>query len=289
MSPEIEYFTPKTIEEACSLALTYQGKAKIIAGGTDLIVQVKHKEVSPSYIINIKDTGLDYITPDEQGGLRIGALATHRSIEASPLIKEGFAILAQAAAKLGTWQIRNRSTIGGNLVTAATSADTIPALMVLEAKLKIMGADGERLIPIGDFFTGPGQTLLRPDEIVSEIQVPGLPRRSGGVYIKHTIRKSLDLAIIGVAAIVTLDGDTLADVRIALGTAAPTPMRARKAEAVLRGKPISDDLLQQAGQAALDESSPRDSLRASADYRRKMIKVLVTRAIKQAVEQVKTG
>ena len=203
------------------------------------------------------------------------------------MILERFNILAQAASKLGSGQVRLRATIAGNLVTAATSADTIPALMVLGAKIKIIGADGEKIVPVENFFTGPGQTILKSDEILTEIQVPNLLPRSGGVYIKHTIRKAMDLAIIGVAALVTMDGDAVSDARIALGTAAPTPIKARRAEAILKGNKISDDLLEKAGQAALDESSPRDSLRASADYRSKLIKVLVPRAIKQAVEQVK--
>lgn len=287
LSPKIEYFTPKTIQEACSLALQYKGEAKIIAGGTDLVVEMKRKEVLPKYIINIGGIGLDYITCDDRDGLRIGALATIHSIEVSPLILERFNILAQAASKLGSGQVRLRATIAGNLVTAATSADTIPALMVLGAKIKIMGADGEKIVPVENFFTGPGQTILKSDEILTEIQVPNLLPRSGGVYIKHTIRKAMDLAIIGVAALVTMDGDAVSDARIALGTAAPTPIRARRAEAILKGNKISDDILEKAGQAALDEASPRDSLRASADYRSKLIKVLVPRAIKQAVEQVK--
>ncbi len=290
LSPKIEYFMPRTMEEACSLALKYREQAKIIAGGTDLLVQMKHKEVLPRYIINIRSiSGQDYITYDKKEGLRIGTLATVHSLVVSPLIQEKCNVLAQAASQLGSVTVRRMATIGGNLCNAATSADTIPALMVLAARLKILGADGEKTIPIENFFTGPGQTVLKPDEILAEIQVPNLLPQSGGVYIKRTIRKAMDLAIIGVAAIVTLDGDTLSDVKIALGTVAPTPIRARRTEEVLRGKKLSDDLLQKAGQTALDESSPRDSLRSSADYRRKMIKVLVIRAIKQAMEQAKTG
>lgn len=289
LSLKIEYFAPKTIQEACSLALKYKEEAKIIAGGTDLLVQMKRKEVSPKYIINIRGIGQDYITYDDRDGLRIGALATIRSIEVSPLIRERFNILAQAASQLGSRQVRVRATIGGNLCNAAPSADTIPALMVLEAKIKIMGADGERIVPIEDFFTGPLKTVLRPDEILAEIQVPNLAPRSGGAYIKYTVRKAMDMAIIGVVALVTMDGDAVSDARIALGTAAPTAIRARRAEEILKGNKISDNLLEKAGQTALEESSPRDSLRASADYRSELLKVLVPRAIKRAVEQVEVG
>ncbi len=290
LPPKIEYLRPRTIQEACSLALQYKGEAKIIAGGTDLVVEMKRKEVLPKYIIDIKDIpGQDDIIYDEKEGLRIGALATIRSVEVSPVIRRRFGILAQAASKLGTWQVRNRGTIAGNLVTAAPSADTVPALMVLGAGIKIMGAGGERVVPIENFFTGPLKTVLRPGEILAEVQVPNLPPQSGGAYIKHTIRKTMDLAIIGVAALVTMDGNAMSDIRIALGTSAPTVIRARRAEGILKGNEISDDLLEKAGQVALEESSPRDSLRASAAYRSKLIKVLVPRAIKQAVEQVNAG
>ncbi len=289
-SPKIEYFTPKTIEEARSLVLKYKGEAKIIAGGTDLIVQMKHKEVLPRHIINIRGiSGQDYIVHDEKEGLRIGAMATIRSIEVSSVVREKFNILAQAASELGSAQVRNRATIAGNLCNAAPSAETAPPLIVLGAKAKILGADGERTVPIENFFTGPGQTVLRPDEILVEIQVPNLLPRSSGVYIKHTIRKALDLAIVGVAVIVTLDGDTLSDVKIALGAVAPTPVRATRAEDVLRGNQIDDDLLQKAAQTAFNQCSPIDDIRSSAEYRCKMIKVLVPRAIKQAAAQVKMG
>jgi len=289
LSLKIEYFAPKTIQEACSLALKYKEEAKIIAGGTDLLVQMKRKEVSPKYIINIRGIGQDYIIYDDRDGLRIGALATICSIGVSPLVRERFNILAQAASQLGSRQVRVRATIGGNLCNAAPSADTIPALMVLEAKIKIMGADGERIVPIEDFFAGPLKTVLRPDEILAEIQVPNLAPRSGGAYIKYTVRKAMDMAIIGVAALVTMDGDAVSDARIALGTAAPTAIRARRAEEILKGNKIDDNLLEKAGQTALEESSPRDSLRASADYRSELVKVLVPRAIKRAVEQVGGG
>ena len=289
LSPKVEYLTPKTIEEACSLALKYKEQAKIIAGGTDLLIQMKHKEVLPKYIINVRGIlGHDYIIHDEKEGLRIGALATIHSIEVSPLLREKFSILAQAASKLGSAQIRKQATIAGNLVNAAPSAETAPPLIVLGAKTKIIGADGERTIPVESFFIGPGQTVLKPDEILVEVQVPNLPPRSGGVYLKHAVRKAMDLAIVGVAVIVTVDGDVLSDVKIALGAVAPTPIRVKRAEEILKGKKISDDLLQKAGQTASDESSPIDDIRSSADYRRKIIKVLVARAIEQAVGQVRT-
>jgi len=285
---EPRYFEPETIEEALSLASKYKGECKLLSGGTDLLVQMKHGEVLPSYIINIAGiSGHNYISYNEQEGLRIGALATIHSVEASPLIREKFSILAQAASQMGTVQIRNRATIGGNVCNAAPSADTAPALIALGAKAKITGVDGQRVVLMEDFFTGPGQTALKSDEILVEVQVPNLPPRSSGVYIKQTVRRALDLAIAGVAVVVTMDGDTLSDVKIALGAVAPTPIRARRAEEILRKRKITDDLLERVGQTAAGESSPIDDVRSSADYRRKMVKVLVIRAIRQAVEQTK--
>jgi len=287
---DVKYFAPRTIGEACSLLSQYQEQAKVIAGGTDLVFQMKQGDILPKYIINIRGIPeQDYIIYDDKVGLSIGALATIHSIEDSPLIKEKFNVLAQAANKLGTPQIRNRATLAGNLCNAAPSADTIPALIVLDANLKILSTTAERTVSIENFFIGPGQTILKPDEIVIEIQVPNLPPQSSGVYIKHTIRKALDLAIVGVAVITTLDGEVLSNVRIALGTAAPTPLRAKGAEDILRGKKADEELIDKAAQTAVDESSPRDSVRSSAEYRRKMLRVLVAKAVRQAIEQVKAG
>lgn len=283
-----KYFAPETLEEACSLLSEHKDNARVIAGGTDLLLKMRQGDVLPKYIINIRNIPeQDYIVYDEKKGLRIGSLTTICSIKTSSLIQEKFGILAQAASQLGTVQIRNQATIGGNVCNAATSADTIPALLVLGASVKIVAAGGERTIPIEDFFVGPGQTVLKADEIVVEIRVPNLPPRSAGVYMKHTIRKALDLAIVGVAAIATLDGEVLGDVKIALGTAAPTPIRARGAEDILKGQKIDEKLIEKAAQTASDESSPRDSMRSSAEYRKKMLKVLVGRAVRQAIEQAR--
>jgi len=286
----VEYFTPRTMEEACSLLSQYKEQAKVIAGGTDLLVWMKHGEILPKYIINIRDIPNEgYIVYDDKVGLSIGALATIHSIEAASLIQEKFNILAQAASKLGTGQIRNQATIAGNLCNASPSAELAPALIVLGAKVRILGTAGERVVLIEDFFTGPGQTVLKPNEILVEIQVPNLLPRSGGVYIKHTIRKAMDLAIVGVGIMITVDRDILSNVRIALGAVAPTPIRARKAEKILTGKRLEDDLLEKAALIASEESSPISDVRSSADYRKKMVKVLVARAIKQAAEQVQAG
>lgn len=287
--PKFEHLAPKSIEEACSLLSLYQEKAKVIAGGTDLLVEMKHKEIRPQYLINIKHIpGLDYIRYDEEKGLHIGALTTIRAIETSPLIRQKFSILSQAAGLLGSMQIRNRGTLGGNLCHGAPSAEMAPALLTLSAKAKIAGAKGQRVVAMEDFFLGPGQTVLQPDEMLVEIQVPNSPARSAGVYLKHTVRKMVEIAIVGVAAVVALDGHgkTCSDARIALGAVASTPIRVRKAEEILKGRALTAELIEKAAQICAEESRPIDDVRSSATYRRKMVHVLARRALEQAAEKL---
>jgi len=284
---EIEYFAPESIQEAILLLSKYAERAKIIAGGTDLLIQMRKEATLPDCLINIGGIyNLDYINYDETNGLMIGALTTISSLESSTLIQRKFSILARTASKLGTPVIRNRATIGGNICNAAPSADSAPALIVLDAKVRIVGADGEKTVSIEDLFTGPGQTIIKPDQMLTEIQIPDLPPQSGGVYIKQTRRQGVDLAVAGVAALVTMEGNILRDVKIALGAVAPTPIRAKSAEGILEGKRLDDRLLEEADQAASHESSPIDDVRSSADYRRKLVTALVKRAVRQAVQQV---
>ena len=286
---DVEYLEPETLEEALRLLSKHKGAARVlVSGGTDLLVPLKKGKVLPRYVINMQGIpDLNLISYDDSQGLRIGALATIDAVATSPIIRRNFSLLAQAAAALGTPQIRNRATIGGNLCNASPSAEMAPALLVLETRLKMRGADGERIVPLEEFFVGPGKTVLKSDEILTEIQVPDLPPQSAGVYLRQTVRKALDLAIVGVAVLITLQGDTIQDARIALGAVAPVPMRARKAEAVLRSKRLNDALLDEAGLVASGEASPITDIRSSAEYRRKMIQVLVARAIKQAVGLIK--
>lgn len=282
----LRYFAPESIEEAISLLSQYGEKSRIIAGGTDLLVQMKNKVALPDFIVSIGGIrNLDYINYDKRSGLRIGALTAIGSIANSPLIQSKFSILAQAASSLGTPAIRNRATIGGNLCNAAPSAESAPALMVLGARVKIVGAGSEEIVPIDDLFTGPGSTIVQHGQLLTEIQIPNLPLQSRGVYLKQTRRQGADLAVVGVAVLVKMEGDILRDVKIALGAVAPTPIRAKRAEEVLRGQRLDDRLLEEASRTASCESSPIDDTRSSADYRRKLVAILVKRAVKQAVER----
>lgn len=281
-----KYFAPKSIKEAISLLSEFGQKAKVISGGTDLLMQMKQKELLPDYLISLGDIpDLDYIKYDEIRGLKIGALTNVVNIANSPLIRSKFSILAQAASLLGTPAIRNQATIGGNLCNAAPSADTAPPLLVLGAMAKIEGATGEKIVPFENFFTGPGQTILGNNHLLTEIQIPNLLPHSGGVYLKQTRSQGADLALVGVAALVVMEGKILRDVKIALGAVAPTPIRAKRAEEILKGNKLDNQLLEASGQVASSEAKPIDDVRSSADYRRKLVAVLTKRAVTQAVQQ----
>lgn len=288
--PKFEYFAPKTIEEACSLLAQYKGEARILAGGTDLLVKMKNRRTVPSYLINIKNIpDLDYFHYDEEAGLRIGALTTLEAIKTSPLVRRRFDILGQAASVMGSVEIRNQGTIGGNLCNAAPSAETAPALIALSARAKIVGPAGERTVALEDFFTGPGETVLQSGEILTEVQIPNPPPRSGGVYLKYSIRK-MDIAAVGVGVLFTLNGgESCADIKIALGAVAPTPIRARKAEEVIRGQQPTEELMARAAQVAAEESRPITDIRSRAEKRKEMVGVLTRQAIEQAAKEARLG
>ena len=308
---KFDYFKPKTLEEALRLLAQHGEKAKWIAGGTDVIVMIKQKAMAPDVLISLQGIpGLDRI--QYNGSLSLGPMVTHRAIEKSAVIRENFSALADAVDDLGSIQIRNVATLGGNLCTAAPSADTATPLLVLGTQVKIKSAKEERTLPIEEFFKGPGETALKTGEMVKELSIPKPLPNTGSAYYKLQRRLALDLPILGVSVLLSLDKDKVTcsdllctaspistllhkmeedeilcrDVRIALGVAAPTPMRALKAEALLRGKTLSDELLEEAANTASQEAQPRDTLRGEAWYRRDMVRVLVKRMAMKSIERV---
>ena len=284
-----EYLRPKSMGEAISLSQRYGEKARYIAGGTDVIVKIKDRQIRPEYLISLKGiSGLDEITY-QKGELRIGALATHRALELSTVLRKHFPILTDAVGNIGSVQIRNVATIGGNIVNAVPSADGGTPLIALGAKIRLVGPKGERTMSLEDFFTGPGQTVLQQGEILREFIVPKLPPRTGGAYCKHMRRAAMELPILGVSVLLSLakDMQTCVEARIGLGVMAPTPMRAKKAEAVLKGKKLSADILEEAGKVAASESKPRDTARGEAWYRREMVEVLIPRLARIAIDRIK--
>ena len=280
-----EYLEPETIIEALTMLNRYQGKSKIIAGGTDLMLQIRNKVVKPEYVVDItRIPGLDYMAFDDQRGLRLGALTTIRSLETSVELHRKYPIISQAASQLGSVAIRNVATVGGNLCNALPSAETSQALVALSAQVRIIGPGGERTIPLEGFFTGVGKTLLQPDEILLEILVPESPPHTSGIYIKHSPRGPIDLAIVNIAVVMTVepDGKACREAKIVLGAVSPTPLRAKKAENMLKGKRVDGALIDRAAQVASDEAHPRQgSIRGSFEYKKEMVRVLTGRAIRE--------
>lgn len=287
---KLEFFNAQTLDEASELMCSYGPNAAILAGGTDLIVRLKENLLQKKYLINIKGVGgLDQITVDE-ASVRIGTLVTHTALSESDIIGKHFACLAEAASYVGARQTRNVGTIGGNLCNSAPSAETAPALLALRAKVNVFTPDKkQREIPIEEFFTGPSKNVLQLGEIVKEIVIPLPPDNKGDAYLKLGKRNALEIAIVGVAAQVIIGDDNyFKDVRIALGAVAPTPIRAWKAERVLIGQKIDDDIISEAAIVAQHESQPISDIRASSIYRRQMVRVLVIRALNRALARGKS-
>lgn len=278
-----EYLTPKTVEEACSLLSRYKGEARIIAGGTDLMVMIKSRDVMPAYVITLEGIpDLNYIRHSSEG-LKIGAMATMADVVGLPIVQEKFSVLADAVREMGSPQIRNTATVAGNLCRAAPSADTAAPLLALGAKVKIASSSGERVVGLEDFFLGPGETILHSDEMLTEIQVSNPLPSTLGAYVRAAAREAVAIAQVGVAIVITLDANktNIADARIVLGAVAPTPIRATQAEDILKGEAINDELIEKAAQAAAAAAKPISDIRGSAEYRMEMVKVLVNQALMQ--------
>jgi carbon-monoxide dehydrogenase medium subunit len=283
-----EYLKPTTVQEALDLLDRYGESARLIAGGTDAMVMWKKKEISPDYFISLRNV-MDLNFIKVQGDLTIGSGATHRSLELSAEIRKHFPVIADAVGSLGSVQVRNSATIGGNICTAAPSADSAPPLLVLEAMVNIKGSKGSRSVPIDEFFAGPSKTVLEPGEIVTDFHIAQPLPNTGMAYWKHTRRKAMDLPILGVASLISFEDDlrTCKKVRIGLGVAAPTPMRAKNAEAFLEGKALDEGVLDEAGKIAAGEAQPRTSIRGSEWYRKELIGVLLKRVAVICQERAK--
>lgn len=283
--PKFEYLAPKTLDEATNLLTELGTGAKIMAGGTDIIPPMRDKVLKADYLIDIKHVpGLDYITYDEVEGLKIGALTKLYDIQTSKLVKEKNPAVAQAAKYVASTQIRHKGTMVGNICNASPSCDTGPILISMNAKILVHSAEQDRVIPAGEFFKGVKKTYLEPGEIVTGIVIPPLGENEHAAYIKHSVRKAMDLAIVGVAAYVKVENGICTEARITLGAVAITPVRAPSAEAAIIGKELTDDVIAAAGVAAMQDCKPISDVRASAEYRHDMVRVFTKRAIKKALE-----
>lgn len=280
--PKFDYIFPKTLEDALKCLNKYKEGARILAGGTDLIPQLKKREVkAPEYIIDIKGIrGLNKISSGRDG-LKIGALATISSIAESSVIRNSYPILVQAASSMASPQVRNRGTFVGNICNGVPSADSAPALLALGASVRIKNSRAERTVPLENFFVGPRRTALKANELIVEIIVPRPSKGSRGVYLKLSPRHSMDLAVVGVAAVGTFKNDICKDLKIALGAVAPTPIRIPVVEQSLVNRHITPELLNEAAKMASTQCNPIDDHRASREYRCDMVYALTRRALRQ--------
>jgi carbon-monoxide dehydrogenase medium subunit len=284
MTP-FEYRTPKSLREVHANLKEFGSDAKLVAGGTALIIMMKQRLVRPSCLISLRSVrGLNGIEL-QNGGLRIGGLATHRQLETSPLIRRRLPVLAETYHHVATLRVRNMATVGGGLAHADPNQDPPPSLIALGATLKATSANGSRVIPMDEFFKDYYETVLNPDELITEVMVPKLPPNSGAAYIKFLPRTADDYATVSAAAVLSLDKSNkmIADVRIALGSVGVTPIRATAAEAVLRGQPLKAEAFAEAGEKAKEAVDPISDFRGSAGYKKDMAAVFVRRALEQAL------
>ncbi len=282
--PDFEYYAPATLNEACELLAKLGPNAKVFAGGTDILTKMKQELLSPGALVSIKNLGqLTEINGNDEE-IVIGARVTHNGLIDSPVLQKRYPSICYTAHQMANNQVRNTGTIGGNTVNAVPSADLPPLLIALGARIKLVGSAGERVLPLEDFFTGPNQTLIKPDEILTEFIISD-QLFTGSTYLKFALRRSGALAVAGVAVAVAMDGNTCTKARIVLGAVAPTPARAREAEQMLAGKEVTDELLEKVGNQAAAESKPISDIRGSAEYRRDLVRVLTRRALKKAISE----
>jgi carbon-monoxide dehydrogenase medium subunit len=287
-----DYFEPETLLEASRIQSERGDGAYLLAGGTDLLVRMKKGEIRATALVNLKRIpGLNGIQPTSEQGLSIGALTPISALEQSSLVRGKYPVLAQAAGVLGSPSIRNLATLGGNIGRASPASDMAPPLLVLAARVSAEGPNGKRKLSLESIFAGPGKTTLQPGEVITSLEVAEMPPRSGAVYLKLGRREGMDLALVGVAVFLNLAAGKgqPAEVRIALASVAPIPIRARKAEEEILSGPLTEERVRRAALAAVSDASPLSDLRASASYRREMIRVLTCRAIGEARQKAEGG
>jgi carbon-monoxide dehydrogenase medium subunit len=279
-----ELILPGSVDE-CVKALAQSGpETKLLAGGTDLLPQLKNGLLKPARVIDL--SGVARLRAIEAGngkGLRIGSAVTARTLELDRSVRASYLSLAESGALVGSVQVRNLATLGGNICNAAPSADMAPPLLALDAEAVITGPKGERRVPIATFFTGVRRTVLAPDEILVEIVVPNPGAHSGGNYLRHTPRRELDIAVVGVASQLTLANGICTKARIALAAVAPVPLRATAAEQALEGQAVTADRIKRAADLAVDAARPISDQRGSAEFRSHLVRVLTRRTLTTAL------
>jgi aerobic carbon-monoxide dehydrogenase medium subunit len=281
-----EYVEAHTLPEAIAMLGQDEG-TRIVAGATDFLVRWRQGLWKPRAVLNIKRIpGLDRVSYSPATGLNLGTLVTIRRLELHPLIQEHYPALSQAASTFAGVQIRNLATVGGNICNASPAGDTLPALVAYGAECRLIGPEGERRVPLENFFLGPGRTVLQREELLVELHLPPQSTHTGALYVKHSPRSAMDISAVGVASVLTLEGrdNVCHEVRIALGAVAPTVMRARSAEALLRGQRLDAALIQQAARGAMEDARPIDDIRGTARHRRAIVEALTGRTLRSAMQ-----
>lgn len=283
-----KYFEPTSVEECCQILKEYGNDAKIIAGGTDVVPRLRNKTLKPKAVIGIWSIPkMDAISIGSDG-LELGAATQLRKISLDPSLKKDYRVIMEAAGNVSSMQVRNIATIGGNACNASPSADAIQGLMAMDALAVIASSKGTREVPIESFFTGPGKTVLEAGEMLISFKVPAPKPATESYYKKYAIRGDTETSIVGVACTLSLKGDgTISEARISLGAVAPKPIRARKAEQMLTGQKLTPELAKKAAELAADECAPISDQRATAEYRKEMVRVWTRHALLEAESRAK--
>ena len=285
-----DYCAPKGLDEALDIFAEYGERARALAGGTDLVLFMERGKLKPELVVEIPSHPPFVGMEVTDGQIRIGSRTTMRELETSPLVKEKLSILSKAAGEIGSLQIRNLATIGGNICTASPAGDTLPALLVLNASVKLVRKGGERVIPLTEFFLGPGETIRQPDELLTEVICPVPSGKFGWSFYKLSVRRCMDIAIVNAAALLVVNEDgSITDARLAFGSVAPTPIRVYEAEERLKGNLLNEVLLDEVAKLAEEASSPITDQRGTAEYRRIMVYRLAKRVLREAYERALRG
>lgn len=283
--PDFEYYAPDSVQEACQLKSQFGPRAQIISGGTDIMHKMKIGALTPEILISLKNlSDLKKIEYVPGKGVVIGARATHNDLVQSEILNKKYLSVSEAAHSMAAHQVRNIGTVGGNLINAVPSADLPPIFIALNASAKMVGVNGERVIPLEELFTGVCKTCCCADELLTEIIIPD-QKMTGSTYIKFGLRRAGALAVAGVAVAVEVEKDIIKDARVVLGAVYITPKRATETEEFLKGKKVSKELLAEAGALSCTECKPISDIRGSAEYRQNLVQVLTKRALRKAIDK----
>jgi CO/xanthine dehydrogenase FAD-binding subunit len=286
MIPSFGYKTPKTLREACDLLWTFGGRAKVIAGGTDLVIGLRSGDHRPQCLIDITRIEELREIDEKNGRVSIGAAVTHSEIASSPLIKRYGRVLSDAASEIGSPQIRNLGTIGGNIVNASPAADTLPPLMVLDAYAKVVSREGEREVPLFQLFQGPYETTLRPQEILVQVTFQKLPPNVKTSFVRLARREAMAIARMSVALVLRLEKGTIEDIRISIGAVTPTPQRISDVERMLKGRMPEEILIKKTSKKVSEVMIERSGVRPSTSYKAPVLEALFVRAMRNVLEEL---